>query len=107
MPTDPERRPGPPKRVPADPETYPGRGKRRPIKQCPNRTRHWFTVYGMVGMRRPDCSSCGEPNPKFTEQDRIEWEAYMEDPVFRARVGHMDNPVFRERVGVHDRRGRQ
>lgn len=30
---------------------------------CPGRQRHWFTVYGCPGVRRPYCA-CGAPNPK-------------------------------------------
>lgn len=48
------------------------------VPRCPNRARHWFTVYGQVGLRRPDCSSCGFPNPHFTEEQRHEYEAFVE-----------------------------
>lgn len=57
---------------------------------CPNRARHWFTVYGMVGLRRPDCARCHAPNPKFTVEDRIYWEMYAKDPLYRARMGIRD-----------------
>jgi hypothetical protein len=27
-------------------------------------SRHWFTVYGIVGLRSPVCRRCGAPNPR-------------------------------------------
>jgi len=45
--------------------------------RCPSRGRHWFTVYGEVGLRRPSCVSCGAPNPYFTDELRAEYEDWL------------------------------
>jgi hypothetical protein len=38
-------------------------------------TRHWFTVHGAVGLRRPSCDRCGAPNPrKLTKDEMAEFE---------------------------------
>lgn len=44
---------------------------------CPHRMRHWFTIYGAVGLRKPHCE-CGAPNPNWTPEMQAEWDAYEE-----------------------------
>lgn len=36
---------------------------------CPGHSRHWFSVYGYVGVRSPKCVRCGFPNPKLLTTD--------------------------------------
>lgn len=46
---------------------------------CGHRVRHWFSVYGAVGLRSPKCRRCGAPNPRpLTEQEMRDYEAHME-----------------------------
>lgn len=44
--------------------------------------RHWFGVYGFVGVRAPICARCGAPNPRWNERDR---EAYEDAIAMKAR----------------------
>ena len=54
---------------------------RRITSTCADGIRHWFTVYGAVGLRAPTCqrTGCGAPNPKpLTEDEQAEYDDYME-----------------------------
>lgn len=45
------------------------------ISRCPGNGRHWYTVPGLVGLRRPDCTRCGAPNPrKLNKAQQAEFE---------------------------------
>lgn len=42
---------------------------------CGHNARHWFSAYGMPGLRRPTCVRCGAPNPRpLTEAEQREFE---------------------------------
>lgn len=45
----------------------------RAASRCKYHSRHWFSVYGAVGLRSPVCRRCGAPNPTFTEEQREEY----------------------------------
>lgn len=45
------------------------------MRCCAHYSRHWFTAYGMVGLRRPNCARCEAPNPRpLTEEEQREWD---------------------------------
>lgn len=45
---------------------------------CSTGWRHWFTVYGAVGMRAPVCQRCGAPNPRpLSEAEQRDYDAEM------------------------------
>lgn len=43
--------------------------------RCAGRARHWFTIWGTVGLRSPVCTACGAPNPRPLSDD--EWAALI------------------------------
>jgi hypothetical protein len=53
---------------------------------CQGGVRHWFTLYGRVGVRSPWCMRCAAPNPrKLTPSELEEFEAHT-SPEYRARL---------------------
>jgi hypothetical protein len=44
-------------------------------------SRHWFSVYGMPGLRAPVCQrhGCSAPNPTITEEERANYESFMKN----------------------------
>lgn len=49
------------------------------MNRCPNRTRHWFSLHGMVGVRSPVCVRCGAPNPRpLTADEQATYEYWKE-----------------------------
>lgn len=44
--------------------------------KCPGHGRHWFSLWGAVGVRTPTCQRCGAPNPRpLTPAELREYEA--------------------------------
>lgn len=42
---------------------------------CNGYRRHWFTMFGVRGLRTPICSRCRrELNPTWTAADQREWD---------------------------------
>lgn len=50
---------------------------KRKATRCKYGYRHWFTLYGWVGVRTPTCQRCGDPNPNITDEQREEYEGLM------------------------------
>lgn len=53
---------------------------------CPGRARHWFSLWGNVGLRSPVCVSCGAPNPQPLTEDQwaelIQYRDLMPRPFY-------------------------
>jgi hypothetical protein len=45
--------------------------------QCPGRKYHRFMQPGWEHLRTPKCIHCETPNPKFTDEDKAEWEYHV------------------------------
>ena len=46
------------------------------MSRCRGHGRHWFSLWGAVGIRTPTCQRCGAPNPRpLTEEELGEYEA--------------------------------
>lgn len=41
------------------------------MNRCRGHSRHWFSVYGMPGLRSPVCRRCGEPNPRPLDESEL------------------------------------
>jgi hypothetical protein len=45
------------------------------VGKCKGAVRHWWSVYGLVGLKSPICSHCYAINPFFTAEDAVEYDA--------------------------------
>jgi hypothetical protein len=68
--------------------------------RCIGSTRHWFTIYGMPGLRSPFCvRGCGTPNPVPLEPR--EWDELL---YYRDRYGRLDAEAERAIAAELERR---
>ena len=44
---------------------------------CPGHKRHWFSLYGRVGVRSTTCVRCGAPNPKPVMPEQLVEDGHL------------------------------